>query len=403
MREFDSFRGSVAATIVVLHVIPNYFPATRWGGPIFSTKAICDALASAQGIRISVVTTDAAGPSLSDTIPLTERRVWMPAGYEVLYYRRMLRYSISPGLLMALPGAIQRADVVHITSTYSFPVLPALALARLFRRPVVWSPRGAIQASQEWHAAPRQMPKRVFEAVARWLAPQDTVLHVTALSEAAATVQRMEGMRTVVIPNSVEIPDQTALAGRDWRRDGLLRLLFLSRVHEKKGIENLLGAMAKMPAAVVLDIYGTGDVDYLAHLTRKVLALGLDTRVRFHGHVSGQAKTAAFRSADLFILPSYSENFGMAIAEALAHGVPVIATDKTPWNRLADKGCGATVSVGVEPLREAIVRLADEDLAAMGARGRNWMAHEFSSVSTNADMLSLYRELVATRRERMAA
>jgi len=377
----------------VLHVIPNYFPATRWGGPVFSTKAICDGLAALPGVTLRVVTTDAAGPAWTDTLPLTARQVTMSAGYEVTYYRRVLRHSISPGLLAALPGAIRAADIVHVTSTYSFPTLPTLALARLMRRPVVWSPRGAIQASEEWSAAPRQGLKRAFEAIAVRLAPRKTVVHVTAESEAAATARRLIGMRTVVIPNSVDIPTEAEIADRVWRPDGRLRLLFLSRVHEKKGLDDLLTALVGLPELVELDIYGTGEASYLNKVAAQVSGLGLSGRVHFHGHVDGAVKAKAFRQADLFVLPSYSENFGIVVAEALARGVPVLTTRATPWSGLETHDCGRAVDVGAEPLAAAIFDLADANLAEMGARGRAWMVRDFSAASMNAAMFELYRDL----------
>lgn len=382
----------------ILHVVPSFFPAKRWGGPIFSTLALCDWAASQPDVKVRVHSTDAAGPVRNDRIEPRQRVRTMSAGYEVIYHRRIAGHAIAPGLLLALPIAIFRADIVHVTGTYSFPTLPTLALARLLRRPVVWSPRGAIQAAHEWRDAPRQRVKRLFEWTARHIAP-NTLLMVTAESEARATSARMPRMRIEVVPNSVELPPKAQLNGRKWRPAGKLRLIFLGRVHEKKGINLLIEALSQLDAYVELDVYGAGSNDYLMELLELVRRLGLNERVRFHGHVDGAGKTAAFREADLFVLPSHSENFGIAIAEALAHGVPVITTRNTPWTSLDEVGCGRCIDLSVAELVDTINKTGAGDLANMGELGRDWMAREFSPDCVNQKLLELYRNVLAREKK----
>lgn len=387
----------------VVHVVPSFFPATRWGGPIFSTLALCDWAAAQLGIEVSVHTTDAAGPGRSERIEPPERVRTMSAGYPVVYHRRIAGHALAPGLLLALPRAILRADLVHLTGTYSFPTLPTLALARLLRRPVVWSPRGAIQATHEWQGAPRQRVKRLFERVACRMAPKNTVLLVTGESEAQATAARMPGMRVDILPNSVDIPAETALADHHWRPNGRLRLIFLGRVHEKKGIDLLIKAMSQLGPEVELDVYGSGADEYLAALNTLVGRFGLESRVRFHGHIDGTDKSRAFHDSDLFLLPSHSENFGIAIAEALAHGVPVVTTRNTPWGALDRIGCGRCIEFDTGSLVAAIAELAESDLAAMGRAGRTWMIRDFSPDASNRRLLELYWGLTASGQEGRAS
>lgn len=377
----------------ILHVCPSFFPATKWGGPIFSTKAICDWIAVNRPVEMRVLTTDAAGPARLDKLEL--RRQQMPAGYEVTYHPRIAGHSVSPRMAAALPAAIDWADVVHITSTYAFPTLPSLVLARLRGRPVIWSPRGAIQAAVEWEDAPKKRAKRIFERVAMGLAPRVTVLHVTAESEAAATARRMPGYAMAMIPNSIDLPESiecpTPFSDK-------VRIMFLSRIHEKKGLSILLQVFGQLPPNFELDIYGTGESDYLAQLQSEINVAGLHHRVNFRGHVDGASKTAAFAGADLFVLPSFSENFGIVVAEALAHGLPVITTDRTPWGALESQGCGICVPPEIEALRSAIVTLAAQDLAAMGARGRTWMEADFSPERMHTAMYTLYETVIETQR-----
>ncbi|WP_019956578.1 glycosyltransferase [Yoonia vestfoldensis] len=364
----------------ILHVTPSFYPATFWGGPIFSTKAICDGIAATPGFDLRVLTTDAAGPAVADRV----RRV--PLAYRVDYAHRVAGHSIAPGLLARLPAAMLWADVVHLTGTYSFPTVPVLALARAMGKPLVWSPRGALQATQDWPDAPRIRVKHLFERVAQALRPTDTVLHVTAGVEAAQSVARLRGIQTAVIPNCVTIPP---VAPRRYRPDGALRLMYLGRLHPKKGIDLLIAAL---PAQATLDIYGTGTAADEAVLRK---AAEHNPRIRFHGDVQGHAKAQAFARADLFVLPSHSENFAITVAEALAHRVPVLTTTGTPWQRLDLMGAGACIDVARDDLATAIAQLAKGDLAAMGARGRDWMIRDFSSDAMVASFKDLYRALAA--------
>ena len=186
----------------ILHVTPSFYPATKWGGPIWSTKAICDGIHETSDMNVRVLTTDAASADLKD-------RVAPPAlAYPTFFTRRFVGHSIAPGLLARLPAAIRWADVVHVTGTYSFPTLPTLALARLMQRPVVWSPRWALQATAAWDDAPRKRVKYLFERAAQFLRPERTVWHVTARSEAADSVGRLPDIETALIPNCVDVPKE---------------------------------------------------------------------------------------------------------------------------------------------------------------------------------------------------
>ena len=364
----------------VLHVTPNFYPATAWGGPIHSTKAICDGIHDTQAIQIKVLTTDAASPAIRDRVAPAD----LP--YPVSYAARLAGHSTSPGLLARLPSAVQWADIVHLTGTYNFPSLPTLAIARALGKPVVWSPRGALQATQSWADAPRKRAKTAFTTVANWLRPADTVLHVTSRAEAKASARQLPGPATAIIPNCVEIPPLEQ--GCD-NNDGC-RLLYLGRLHPKKGLEVLFDALTRLPKRFTLDVYGEGGSDYTAHLRAKAAQC---RRITMHGHVENAAKSEAFRNADLFVLPSYSENFGIAIAEALAHGLPVLTTTATPWEDLARQGCGRAIDLDQSDLAEQIAALATEDLPRMGLAGRDWMRKDFSRAAMTVAFERLYHSL----------
>lgn len=366
----------------ILHVVLTFYPATYWGGPIWSTKAICDGIAALENTELRVLTSDAAGPKLSD-------RVVPPVlPYTVHYARRIGGHCISPGLLARLPGGIQWADVVHVTGTYNMPTLPSFVLARAMGKPVVWSPRGALQATEDWPDAPHQWIKQGFEHIANALRPRDAVLHVTAPQEARQSVRRLGAIARAIIPNAVDVP--AAIPHRAASQEKC-RLMFLSRLHPKKGLEILIDAVAHLPPEFTLDIYGAGDAAYTKMLQlRAALSNG---RIRLHGHVDGAEKAAAFARADLFVLPSHSENFGIVVAEALAHGVPVLTTQATPWQDLNRRGCGRCIDLSRTDLAAEIAALAAGDLAEMGARGRRWVRRDFSTAAMVDAFADLYGDL----------
>lgn len=375
----------------VLHVTPAFYPATYWGGPIFSTYALCNGIAARRDITLKVLTSDTAGPCQHQRIDVQSYPVVYPPGYSVYFTRRVAGVDVAPRLIGALPSLVRWADVVHITSVYSFATIPTMLACRRYDRPVVWSPRGALQAVEEWSEVRRKSAKHVFEAVLRRLMPNRTVMHVTADVERELSLKRMPGLTAVVIPNGVDVLE--SISGRDWRLGQRLRLMFISRLDPKKGLENLLDAMPSLPPLVTLDVYGTGSVDYIASLKERARLRGLSDRVMFHGHVVGDAKRAAFSAADLFVLPSYSENFGMVVAEALAHGLPIVTSNATPWSDVERVGCGRWIENTPQEIAAAIEGLMHADLAAMGERGRAWVSSTLDWNSICDRFAALYEAL----------
>lgn len=385
----------------ILHVTPTFYPATVYGGPIYTTYALCNALAALAGVELQVLTTDAAGKSRHESLPVDKIPARYPAGYHVIFTHRVAGNDFAPGMLARLKTMIAWSDVVMLTGTYSAPTIPTLAMARLLGKPVLWSPRGALLAAQSWGETSRPRIKRAWEAICNRLMPAQTLLHVTSAEEAAASVARLPRAKASVIPNGVEIPD--VIADKQWRRDGRLHLMFLGRIVPIKAIDQLIAAIPKICGqAVDLDVYGSGDVNYLESLRALALAQGCNDRVHFRGHVQDDGKRAAFARADICILPSHSENFGMAVAEALAHGVPVVVSKGVPWEGVEPRGCGRWVDNSPSALAGAISALATGDLAEMGARGRQWMTDEFSWDGVAARTRMVLDALVSSNKARGA-
>lgn len=373
----------------VLHVAPSFYPAHVYGGPTQSVYKLCCNLLTA-GCEVKVLTTDANGKDAVLDVDTT-KEITTESGLAVRYCHRIAGDTLSPTLLRLLPSYIGWADVVHLMAVYSFPIIPTLLVCKLLGKPVVWSPRGMLQ---RWQGSTRTNLKSVWEQVCRLAAPKRMLLHVTSEEEAAESLPRMRGFEAVLIPNGIEIPDALQRVEAKDR----LRLLYLGRIHPKKGIENLLAACKLLDekAAVhwSLKIAGRGDKDYTQAIQERINELQLADKVEMPGEVLGAAKQALFENADVLVAPSFTENFGIVIAEALAHAVPVIASRGTPWQKVEEVGCGFWVENDAATLAATIARVSAMNRRDMGQRGRKWMQQEFDWHSIAQKMAGVYQQLL---------
>ncbi len=272
------------------------------------------------------------------------------------------------------------------------------AVAKAARRhgiPLIVSTRSMLDP---WALNHRKWKKKL----AWWLyAKRDllgaTLIHATAEMEAEFIRDALGGKcpPIIVVPNGVELPDEDYDGRDEADKGGLKRILFLSRIHPKKGVLDLIKAFGDLkPEGWELVIAGNDDgghravcEDFASHQVNA-------DRITFTGPVSDADKWEVYRSADLFVLPSYSENFGIVIGEALGMGVPVITTTATPWERMEEKGCGWWIAPGEDSLTPALkkaLELDPETRAAMGKRGSAWIRAEFTWESVGRQFVDAVR------------
>ena len=376
----------------IVHIVPSFYPAHIYGGPIESTYQLCRHLAL-NGCHVRVLTTDANGPNEVLNVE-KDREVKISDGVYVRYCKRAVPHTISLTFLSLLPSYISWADVVHLAAVYSFPTIPTLLGSKILNKPVIWSPQGSFK---RWEGSTRVQMKALWNQICQFVAPSKLILHVTSEEEAKESSEIFTKLKTFVIPNGVTIPDRV----KHHKSDGVFRLLYLGRLHPIKGIENLLEACkifyCKSELVWPLNIAGAGDPKYTDGLRIKVRDFGLSQTVKMVGEVRGDVKQNLFENADVVVVPSYTENFGMVVAEALAHGVPVIASKGTPWKRLEEIGCGVWVNNDPRSLAGAIEQMSNMPLRDMGQSGREWMAKEFSWVIRAKEMLACYDAVVSSK------
>lgn len=376
-----------------MHVTPAYYPASYWGGPIFSVYGLNKALAAMEAVELKVLTTDSAGPNRKDRLEVhaLDHESLYP-NYPVTFSRRVAGHTASLELLLKLPALVGWADIVHLSAVYSFPTIPTLLLCRLWKKPLVWSPHGTLLADAKRARPSRQGLKRLWLSLCNALVqPGRVTMIATSELEETASLGQIRGAKVAVVPNGVEaLPE---LPAKIFLPDDKLRLLYLGRLDPIKGIENLLEAMQQLnDPSITLSIYGSGNTQYTLDLKQYAERLGLlGHSVNFLGQVDGEAKTSAFLNADVSVYPSYSESFAMAVAESLAHGVPVIVSRETPWKGVENKLCGLWVDNSAASLARAIRTIRGMKLADMGSRGHAWMKDEFGWDSVGLKMLELYK------------
>jgi glycosyltransferase involved in cell wall biosynthesis len=199
-----------------------------------------------------------------------------------------------------------------------------------------------------------------------------------------------------VIPNGIDLPEPPKDPPPFAQPKRVV--LSLGRIHPKKGLERLVRAWARLEPQHPdwhLRIVGPDELGHAGELRAMAMNLKL-IRISVEPPIYGDSKFFAYYGADVFVLPTLNENFGVTVAEALSTGTPVIATKGAPWTGLVENGCGWWIDHGVDPLAGALAQamaMSRSALAAMGAKGRAWMARDFSWDRIGSEMINVYRWL----------
>ncbi len=381
----------------LLYAAPYFSPAKSYGGPVTAATSLCRVLASG-GIEIRVITSDADGPRRIRREMVAREPL---NGVEVHYSKRFLSELWAPGLAWQALKGIVWADAAYVWGAF-FWALPLVSWACLFaRRPLLVSPGGMLF---EEALAAKSFKKRLHLWLAAPFGRPLFHLHATSDAEAAAIKARWPKAEVTVIPNGVEMPELRAPAGPSEAKGvPTPYLLYLGRLHPHKRVDRIVKAFAavakneKEGSEPSLFIAGAGDANCEARLKKLSKDLGLASRVHFLGHIEGAEKSRLLANAHGLVLASKSENFGMSVAEALAHGTPCVVTKTAPWEGLERERCGFWVDDSEEALADGMRRmmaLSPEERRAMGERGREWMKRDFSWESVAKQMLKLYQELL---------
>ncbi len=390
----------------VLHVIPSI--SLQAGGPSTALPLIVRAL-RLKAVGVTVATTDDDGPNARMNVPLGQKVEGADGATYFFFDKKTEFYKFSWGLKRWLVSHVRDFDVVHIHALFSYSSIAAGQAAHRNGIPYVVRPLGVLN---QWGMQNRR--RRLKRLSLRWIElpilRRAAAIHYTSEAErreAGEAHAQIRQLRSAVIPIPI---DADALSKQESSEAlfaafptliGKPLILFLSRITEKKGLEMLLEALAEVRAAIpdaTLLVAGQGEGRYLRLLQGKAEQLGVAEAVIWSGLLSGSMKAAAFAAATVFVLPSYSENFAIAAAEALAAGVPTIVSDQVAISEeIAAEEAGLVVPCEPRALADALRRLLmDGDMRArLSERGGQLARTRFSFEAVGAALLELYSACIS--------
>ena len=367
----------------VLHVIPTLDPML--GGPSSAIRGMTKCLLAA-GIDIVVAATTTGEQWSLDEVPTFQAAVsQFPLVPPSFYF--------SPVLARWIAQEIRHFDLVHIHTVFNFPAMVACRAARRQGIPYIIRPCGILDP---WAISRSQLKKSLWlRYIDRRNLEGAGAIQFTSEEERIGAVGVTGRVPNAVIRLGIDLPEHKSKEISAPEK----KLLFLSRLHPKKGLEHLIQALSRLLAErtdFVLMVAGRGEPDYERHLRQMAVEAGLAGRIEWHGFVEGEKKVALLRRADIFVLSSYQENFGVAVAEAMAYGIPVVISDRVNIHSVvATSGSGIVTRLDVESLTSGIRKLLQDDALRLqcGANAAKAARQYFSWTPIAQEMLKLYLQV----------
>jgi glycosyltransferase involved in cell wall biosynthesis len=390
----------------ILQVVQSYYPAIVYGGPIFSIHYTCTELIK-KGVSIQVATTNANGDG--KLCVEVGRDIELEPNYVVRYYDDTIINRFSWSFTCNLWRNIKDNQLVHLQDVFSTYAAWTMMLAMLAKKPILISARGTFAP---WGLQGKRPWLKKF-----WLAffvhpfvgnSKRVAWHATSEQERVEILTLFPNAKICIIPNGIDctVYDKVPTPSRSEyfeyffsdaaiAKDRVKVLVGLGRLHEIKAFDVAIRALhriAREHPEVVLLIAG-GDDGERQPLEQLIAELGLESRVALIGEIEGDDKIRFLKGADLFFFPSHSENFGMVALEALTAGLPVVASNNTPWSELETEGSGLWVANTPEAFAEAATTLISQDLIALRRQTRKHAAG-FNLATIADQFIRVYRELI---------
>lgn len=390
----------VLKSLKIAHVVPTYLPAWRYGGPIRSVHSLCRALVAA-GHEVHVFTTNVNGDEDSDVLLAQPVDV---DGVMVWYFpsKWLRRLYWSPALASTFNRVVKDFDVVHLHSVFLWPTMKAARAALHAHVPYILSPRGAL--------VPELFRRRSYIIKMLWMVffERFTIEHAAAIhatSQREANLIKRFGLRMreiYIVPNGIE------MYGGEVGEEGVPKvvqaaaaqsefIVFIGRISWEKGLDRLIQALPYLPN-IVLVVAGNDESGYTQKLSEQSVDAGVAERVLFVGAVNGAAKDLLLKRAKVLVLPSYSENFGNVVLEAMAVGCPVVVSDEVGAAEVvALAGAGIVSSGEPSQLAESIRTIISnpEVWKAFSRAGINAVKNNYAWDKVAAQMVDVYLRISA--------
>ena len=393
----------------LLCVTPSYFPAFQYGGPIGSVHGLNKGLVK-RGTDVTVYSTNVG---LYGKVPVNQEID--VDGVKVIYFGFVNLFEfvgrsgwqLSRQMTNALRRNLKQFDVIHLHAIWNYPTAVAAYYCRRYKKPYIIAPRGSLYP----YAIGKNAWKKwiYYTLIAKRDIQGASAIHFTTEDE-LERCHSFLGLRNeaIIVPNGIDIFEFENLPGRNClsARYPLLNnkkvILFLGRIHWKKGLDLLAKAYGKLTRErgdVHLLIVGPDEGQNEKKVREWLKAEGVLERVTFTGMLTGKEKLETYAGCTLFVLPSYSENFGMAVIEAMTCGLPVVISDQVGIHReVAKDSAGLVVNCDSEQLAQAMIKLLDDtDLSQrMGKNGRRLVNERFTLDKIATKMIEAYERVISS-------
>ncbi|PSL30855.1 XrtY-associated glycosyltransferase XYAG1 [Chitinophaga ginsengisoli] len=371
----------------ILHVIPSYKPAYVYGGPIYSSSALCEQLV-AEGHKVTVVTTTANG---KEELNVQQGVVQQVDGVDTIYFKRLTKdhTHFSPALISYLYRNIKKYDAVHIHSWWNLVSIFTLLVCYVRRvRPVV-SPRGML--SDYILETNHNFQKKIIQKVVGDPLLSKVKFHATSLAEVHEIKKMYPASQVAEIFNFVTVPEGPVAPKTVQPK---IKFVFLSRIDPKKGLELLFKALSMVSFPYELTIAGPYKEDYLEQLKALTREYGIDQHITWVGPVYGDAKFKLLRDHDVMVLTSYNENFANIVIESLAMGTPVLISNMVGLSTyIRDNQLGWISGIDPQHIKEILEQVyAERDrLPTMSAAAPALMQRDFDRSRLVNKYIELYK------------
>lgn len=404
----------------ILHVIPTFAPAWQHGGPIQEVLGLTRELVR-QGQAVTVMTTNVNGSGILD-VPV-ECPVFMD-GVEVWYFpvEHPRWWYFSRSLGRALRQQVKRFDLVNIHSIFLWPTTIAAFWCRRYQVPYIIRPAGALDPicltksyDRWWVSLNSRVKKQIYlNTLGRMDLEHASAIHFASQAEMEAARPLNLRAPTFIVPSGVDSSVLEVKSALPQRRErypqlkGKKMVLFLSRLDPKKGLDLLISALGELAGRrkdFAFVLAGSGTKSYEAKVAALVKEQGLGEHTVFVGLVEGKAKWQILREADVFVLPSYRENFGVAVVEAMAAGIPVVISNRVNIHKeIVQAGAGVVTDLNPKEIGVAVEQLlGDGELRReMGKRGSKLVRERFTWEKVTKEMVCKYENILGTLRSASA-
>jgi len=360
----------------VIHIISSIDLSK--GGPPKSVSDLAHHQAK-QGIKVTILTNKSSNPYIKESTHPRLKLIFVEGSFKK-YLSKYLK--------------TERVDLMHGHDLWQMPLHYMAQLGRKYNIPYIITPRGTLEP---WPLSVKKWKKKLALYIyQRNDLEKAACIHATSQME-LDNIRKLQFKNDIaLISNGIDLKEFPKYMKKE--KYEKKTILYLSRISRKKGIEILIEAWGRLEKSLrrnwIIEIAGNGDKNYIASLQSLIIKKGLAKEIMIIGPQFGKDKLEAYKGADLFVLPTYSENFGIVVAEALANEVPVITTNGTPWAKINTSKSGWYIDVGVTPLVKALneaMKTTEDERNIMGINGRKLIKENYSVNSVAAKTIELYK------------